>query len=223
MSSVAARFFPPQVAGAGATVAQGTAANYPFRIDHDEKFNQTTHVQYQVRGHHAPWIGFNWRYDSGQVASSAPCYSNLSDPNSTCGGAPTTLNGQPAIDLSSFTPDEQFQAGLKCDGFKATPTQGIPGDICLASQLTSNLISIPAPGTEDNDKNTQRIAPRNVFDMSFGDDDLYGFHGDKQKISLKLTAVNFTDKYALYNFLSTFSGTHYLTPRALSAEIGYHF
>ena len=59
--------------------------------------------------------------------------------------------------------------------------------------------------------------------MSIGDDNLYGFHGDKQKISLRLTAVNLTDKYALYNFLSTFSGTHYLTPRALTAEIGFHF
>src|SRR3984957_582413 len=47
MSSVAARFFPPQSAGAGATVGQ---SGYPFRIDHDEKFNQTTHVQYQVPG-----------------------------------------------------------------------------------------------------------------------------------------------------------------------------
>ena len=44
MSSVAARFFPPQTAGAGATVGQ---SGYPFRIDHDEKFNQTTHLQYQ--------------------------------------------------------------------------------------------------------------------------------------------------------------------------------
>ena len=34
MSSVAARFFPPQVAGAGATVGQ---SGFPFRIDHDEK------------------------------------------------------------------------------------------------------------------------------------------------------------------------------------------
>ena len=63
MSSVKARFFPPQVAGAGATVAQGGV--YPFRIDHDEKFNQTTHGQYTIPAKHAPWIGFNWRYDSG--------------------------------------------------------------------------------------------------------------------------------------------------------------
>src|SRR5271170_3529474 len=63
MSSVSARFFPPQVAGAGATVQSG---GYPFRIDHDERFNETTHVQYQTpgTGFLRPWIGFNWRYDS---------------------------------------------------------------------------------------------------------------------------------------------------------------
>ena len=68
-SSVAARFFQPQIGGAGATVA--TAAGLPFRIDHDEKFNQTTHFQYQPwkRG---PWVGFNWRYDSGLVAGKRP-------------------------------------------------------------------------------------------------------------------------------------------------------
>jgi hypothetical protein len=222
MSSVAARFFPPQVAGAGATVAQGTAASYPFRIDHDERFNQSTHGQYQFKGPHSPWIGMNWRYDSGLVAASAPCWANPNDPNSTCGGISTTVNGQPAVNLSTLTADEQFEAGLACNGVKATPTQALP-TVCLASRLTSSLLTLPATGTENNDKNPQRIAPRNVFDMSLGDDDLFGFHGDKQKISLRLTAVNITDKYALYNFLSTFSGTHYLTPRALTAEIGYHF
>ena len=218
MSSVAARFFPPQSAGAGATVAQGSI--YPFRIDHDERYNQTTHLQYQLHGTHAPWVGFNWRYDSGLTAGSVPCY-NVTDPNSPCGGF--LVNGQKAIDLSGFTADEEFQAGLQCDGFKATPTQAIPGNYCLASELTSKLVKIPAPGTEDDDKNPPRIAPRNVFDMSVGDDDLFGFHGDKQKVSLKFTAVNLTNKYALYNFLSTFSGTHYLTPRALNIELGYHF
>ncbi len=223
MSSVAARFFPPQSAGAGATVAQGSI--YPFRIDHDEKFNETTHVQYQLRGKHAPWLGFNWRYDSGLTAASTPCY-NAIDPNSLCAGTSTLLNGQPAIDLSGFTADQEFEAGLACNGVKATPyaalqTNGAP--VCLASQLTSKLLTIPAINTEDDDKNPPRIAPRNVFDMSIGDDNVFGFHGDKQKISLRLTAVNLTNKYALYNFLSTFSGTHYLTPRALTAEIGFHF
>ena len=49
-SSVAARFFTPQIGGAGA-VPSGTVgeAFTAFRIDHDERFNQTTHLQYQ------PW------------------------------------------------------------------------------------------------------------------------------------------------------------------------
>jgi hypothetical protein len=44
-----------------------------FRIDHDEKFNQTTHLQYQPwkRG---PWVAFNWRYDNGLVAGAVPCF-----------------------------------------------------------------------------------------------------------------------------------------------------
>ena len=54
MSSVAARFFPPQVAGAGATVG---GSGFPFRIDHDERFNQTTHLQYQIPGKRGPWVG----------------------------------------------------------------------------------------------------------------------------------------------------------------------
>jgi len=216
MSSVSARFFPPQVAGAGATVGQ---SGYPFRIDHDEKFNESTNLQYQVPGKRGPWIGFNWHYDSGLVAASAPCY-NVADPNTSCGPFSTTLNGLPAIKLSSFTADEEFEAGLTCDGVKATPTTPLP-TVCPASQLTSKLIHIPTPGTQDNDKNPARIAPRSIFDASIGDDNLLG--GEKYKWSLKLTGVNVTNKYALYNFLSTFSGTHYVTPRALTAELGFHF
>jgi hypothetical protein len=216
MSSVSARFFPPQVAGAGATVGQ---SGYPFRIDHDEKFNESTNLQYQVPGKRGPWIGFNWHYDSGLVAASAPCY-NVADPNTSCVPFSTTLNGLPAIKLSSFTADEEFEAGLTCDGVKATPTTPLP-TVCPASELTSKLIHIPAPGTQDNDKNPARIAPRSIFDASVGDDNLLG--GEKYKWSLKLTGVNVTNKYALYNFLSTFSGTHYVTPRALTAELGFHF
>jgi hypothetical protein len=221
MSSVAARFFPPQVAGAGATVG---SSGFPFRIDHDERFNENTHAQYQIPGKHSPWVGFNWRFDSGLTAGSVPCY-NVTDPNSLCnpanGGPSITINGQPGIDLSGLTPDQQFQAGLTCNGVKATPFVGIPGNQCLASQLTSNLVSIPAPGTENDDKHPPRIAERSLFDASIGQDNL--FNGDKNKWSLRLTGVNITNKYALYNFLSTFSGTHYVTPRALTAELGFHF
>jgi hypothetical protein len=221
MSSVAARFFPPQVAGAGATVGQ---TGLPFRIDHDEKYNQTTHLQYTLPGHKmlgGLWGGFNWRYDSGLVAGSVPCYNPLSnDPNSACDPTSTTLNGQPAVNLGGLTADEEFQAGLMCDGVKATPGNPLPS-ICPASAYSSNLVSIPAPGTGDNDKNPPRIQSRNLFDASLGKENV--FHTDHYKVDFDLTAINVTDKYALYNFLSTFSGTHYVTPRALTAKVTFNF
>jgi len=220
-SSVAARFFPPQVAGAGATVG-GTGL--PFRIDHDERFNQETHVQYtltRTKALSGLWGGFNWRYDSGQVAGSAPCYNPLSnDPNSACVASTTLLGGQPAVNLSSLTADEEYQAGLSCNGQVATPGHPLPA-VCLASEYGSSLLKIPAPGTGDNDHNPQRIQPRNLFDASLGKDNL--FHADRYKVNLDLTAINVTDKYALYNFLSTFSGTHYVTPRALTAKVTLNF
>ncbi len=221
MSSVAARFFPPQVAGAGATVGQ---TGLPFRIDHDERFNQTSHLQYTwSRGKYMSglWGGFNWRYDSGQVAGSGPCYNPLSnDPNSACGDTSTTLNGAPAIDLSSLTADEESQAGLMCNGVRATPGHPLPA-VCPVSGYKSTLLSIPAPGKGDNDHNPTRIDPRSLFDVSLGKDNL--FHADRYKMNLDVTAVNVTDKYALYNFLSTFSGTHYVSPRAVTAKLTLNF
>ena len=218
-SSVAARFFQPQIGGAGATVATG--AGLPFRIDHDEKFNQTTHLQYQPwkRG---PWIGFNWRYDSGLVAGNAPCYgvgASNDCPQSTI------LNGQPAVLMQDafgnpLSADQEFQAGFTCNGVRATPTAPLPSP-CLASQFGSSLIKVPAIGAENDDHNPPRIASRNLFDLSLGHDNI--FHGDKYKVSAQLTVINLANNYALYNFLSTFSGTHYVTPRALTAQLGFHF
>ena len=38
-----------------------------------------------------------------------------------------------------------------------------------------------------------------------------------------VAAINVTNKYALYNFLSTFSGTHYVTPRSVTGELNFRF
>jgi hypothetical protein len=204
MSSVAARYFPPQVGGLGVTVGQSGSV---FRIDHDEKYNETTHIQYQpwLRG---PWIGFNWRYDSGLVA-----------------GAVTDFGTALAFDA-----DQQASIGLFCTG---------PGGQRIFATLTSPLtnaatscgatptgtgatrVTIPANGTENDDHNPPRIAPRNLFDLAVGDDNL--FHGDRFKWSLRFTVINLTNKEALYNFLSTFSGSHFVTPRSENVELGFHF
>jgi hypothetical protein len=221
-SSVAARFFQPQIGGAGATVS--TAAGLPFRIDHDEKFNQTTHLQYQPwkRG---PWLGFNWRYDSGLVAGATPCF-GLNVPLNDCPGS-VVIDGVPNVSMIAanvggvpLSADQEFEAGFTCNGVRATPTAPLPYN-CPATAFSSTLIKVPAPDTENDDHHPPRIASRNLFDVSIGHDNL--FHGDKYKVSAQLTAINLANNYALYNFLSTFSGTHYVTPRTLTAEIGFHF
>ena len=229
MSGVAARFFNPQVAGIDFFPSFNV-----FRIDHDEHLNQTTHVQYQPwkRG---PWIGFNWRYDSGLVSGATPCYTALPLVTATCSASTPVADGGVALGVPSgyvalnnaitglpLTADQEFEAGLTCNGVRVVSSPfGAPATQCPANELGSIFINVPAPGKENDDHNPQRIAPRNLFDLAVGDDNL--FHGDHYRWSLTLTMINVTNKEALYNFLSTFSGTHYVTPRAMTAELGFHF
>jgi hypothetical protein len=205
-SSVAARFFQPQVSGIGVTPA-GQGGTGVFRIDHDETFNQTTHLQYQP-WKRWPWLGFNWRYDSGLVAGAVP-FATSSDPT----------NPGYIVDLTGLTADQQIQAGLFCGN--VFPTYSAALTSCPGNLYGSNLVKIPKPGTENDDHNPPRIQPRHLFDVAVGDDDL--FHGDRYKWSLRFTVINLTNKTALYNFLSTFSGTHYVTPRTETIELGFHF
>ena len=212
-----------------------------FRIDHDELFNQTTHIQYQPfkRG---PWLGFNWRYDSGLVSGPVPCLAATATCSFSTGSADSPIAVYSSVPVPQgdvllqnnvtglpLTADQEFEAGLSCGGMKATPTTPIGTQIpgfpsfyaCPANQLTSNLVKIPAPGTENDDHNPQRIQPRNLFDLALGHDNI--FHGDRYKFSARLEVINLTDKETLYNFLSTFSGTHYVTPRTVTGTIGFHF
>jgi hypothetical protein len=224
-SHVNARFFPPTVSGIAPPAPPGV-----FRIDHDENFGQTTHLQYQPfkRG---PWLGFNWRYDSGLVSGATPCEAqtatcsfstSLLDPggvglaNIPAGNIAmvNNVNGLP------LTADQEFEAGLSCNGVAATPTTPLPFS-CPASQLTSNIVKIPSANTENDDHNPQRIQPRSLFDLAVGHDNL--FNGDRYKWSLRFTVINVADKTAAYNFFSTFSGTHYVTPRTETVELGFHF
>jgi hypothetical protein len=46
---------------------------------------------------------------------------------------------------------------------------------------------------------------------------------EPKRISLRFTVVNLTNNVALYNFLSTFSGTHFVEPRTYEAAIGFAF
>jgi hypothetical protein len=239
MSSVAARFFEPQVAGLPIIPPLPPGEpNYVFRIDHDEVFNQTTHIQYQPRPN-LPWIAFTWRYDSGFVSGAVPCAANTAtcsfssspfDYPSAVGVIPGTTTPLPSGEVAlvnnitgaPLTADQEFESGLTCNGKPAAPSPTGPAlVVCGTAGLGSTLVKIPAPGTENDDHNPQRIQPRSLLDASVGDDNLFG--GDHYKWSLRLTVINMTNADVLYNFLSTFSGTHYVTPRTETVELGFHF
>jgi hypothetical protein len=236
MSSVAARFFLPQVAGIPVI---GPAVGV-FRIDHDESFNQTTHLQYQP-WKTGPWFGFTWRYDSGLVAGTIPCYAFTATCfNSTPagdwvppggGGNSNVPQGQVGlfngITGLPLTADQAFQAGFTCGGQLIAPNPLAPANgapflpSCAKNSFGSLYVRPPAPGTENDDHNPQRIQPRSLFDLAAGDDNL--FRGDRYKWSVRVSVINVANKEAVYNYLSTFSGTHYVTPRAVTGELGFHF
>ena len=63
--------------------------------------------------------------------------------------------------------------------------------------------------------------PRNLIDASIGWDNM--FRNDHYKWNLRLTAINLTNNDGLYNYLSTFSGTHFVGPRTWKGGTGFRF
>src|SRR5262249_18971188 len=93
MAHTNAIYSPPGVGGLLLEQPEGD-----FRIDHDQKFNATTNVQYEFVKRLGAWAALSWRYDSGLVA-----------------GAVGSLE-----DALSLTGDQQAAIGLSCGGRSAT-------------------------------------------------------------------------------------------------------
>ena len=191
MAHTNAIFSPPGLGGILLEEATGD-----FRIDHDQKFNSTTNLQYVFNRAVGAWAALSWRYDSGLVAGSVGSIE----------------------DALALTGDQQAAIGFFCGSTVATREAPITG--CDSGGGATRL-KIPAEGTEDDVTNPPRIAPRHLFDLGFGADNL--FHGAKAKVRLRFSIINLTNKEALYNFLSTFSGTHFVTPRAYQVHLGITF
>jgi hypothetical protein len=195
-------FYPPEVGGLIFNDNTSATGLEPFLIDHDQAFEQNTHVQYQPK-QNGPWYGITWRYDSGLVAGNVPF--------GTAPGAP--------VSLTYLTADQQQQIRLSCNGVQATLSAPLVS--CLPEQLKSPLVTIPRAGTETPYGNPPRIAPRNLFDMDTGWNNV--FNRKHYQTNLSLTVTNVTNKVALYNFLSTFSGTHFVPPRMITAQAVFNF
>jgi len=189
-----ARYFPPENGG---LIFQGTAS-IPgvFRIDHDQAYQQTVNLRYQ-RGKDGPWATFIWRFDSGLVVTGVP---------------------DSAYAMAFLTPAQQVDIGLTCDGVPATFDSPIRS---CGGAVKSTLLTLPQAGTWNPDHNPDRVEPRNLFDVAAGTDNL--FKAEHRKTSLRFTVTNLTNKVALYNFLSTFSGTHFVPPRTYQVSVGYAF
>jgi hypothetical protein len=189
------RYFGPEVGG---LIFNSPLARV-FRTDSDDKFYQTTILDYHTTNN-GPWAAFTWRYDNGEVA-----------------GAVATLDN--ALGLTAA---QQSAIGFFCGGDVATPTHQITGCSQPFPNYGAKLVRIPAPGTANEDTNPPRMTPRNLFDVIVGTDNLLMTSG-KNRVTLQFTVVNLTNKEALYNFLSTFGGTHFVQPRTYQAKIGFSF
>jgi hypothetical protein len=192
-----ARYFPPEVGG---LISQGAPlAGGVFRIDHDQAFQSTGVFRYQHKKNE--WAALTWRYDNGLVVSGVP-------------------DSDAALAL---TPNEQASIGLSCGSLVATySNNGLSPDLCGTNPIKSTLITLPQAGTENDDHNPDRVKPRNIFNLGLGSDNL--FHTEKhERFTASIQIANLTNKVALYNFLSTFSGTHFLQPRTVVARIGLVF
>jgi hypothetical protein len=167
----------------------------PFRIDHDQVFQQTTNLRYQWKGN-GPWAAMTWRYDSGLVA-----------------GAVASLD-----DALALSGAEQAAIGFSCGNDTPSPDHQITG--CPGGNFTVERLRIPAEPDDDHDP--PRVAPRHLFDIGLGTDNLFR-SADDRHVTLRFTVSNLTNKIALYNFQSTFSGTHFVAPRTYAAAIGFVF
>jgi hypothetical protein len=179
----------------GGLIPLGGFAGGVFRIDHDQAYQQTTVLRYQ-RPKNAEWIDLSWRYDSGLVVSGV-------------------RDVEAAL---SLTAAQQVAIGFACGGQLAA--YGEPITQCTGVG-TSKLLQLPQTGTENDDHNPARVKPRNLFNIGVGTENL--FHREGPRVTLRFTVENVTNKVSLYNFLSTFSGTHFIAPRTYQASIGYAF
>jgi hypothetical protein len=194
MAHTNAIYSPPGVGGILLEQPQGD-----FRIDHDQKFNATTNLQYLFEKRTGAWAALAWRYDSGLVA-----------------GAVASLE-----DALALTADQQAAIGFFCGSQFATRDAPLTSGTCTTSNYGATRLRIPAEGTADDVANPPRIAPRHLFDLGIGADNL--LHTDRTKLRVRFSVINLTNKDALYNFLSTFSGTHFVTPRAYQLQFGVTF
>jgi len=101
-----------------------------FRIDHDQKFNSTTNLQYVFEKRVGAWAALSWRYDSGLVAGSVGSLE----------------------DALGLTADQQTAIGFSCGGVAATLSSPLTAATCTSSNYSASRLRIPRKGRGRRDK-----------------------------------------------------------------------
>lgn len=189
------RYFPGQ---SGGLLNTQNVPGGVFSIDHDQALQSTVVSRYQLNKN-AEYFEFTWRYDSGLVAGIADVAG--------------------ALGLSAA---QQASIGFACNGFAAA--YYAPPITSCNGVRTSKLLTLPQTGQEDDDHNPDHVKPRSVFnlDLGLGTDNLLHSEG-RQRLVASIHLENITNRITLYNFLSTFSGTHFLQPRSVIVRFGFTF
>ena len=193
MGHANARFFGPENGG---IVFNSNLTMGAYRQDHDQVYQQNVNLHYQPK-QNGWWTNFTWRYDSGLVV-----------------GAVNSI-----YDALALTADQQSAIGLYCEGERASLLHRIAA--CTSADYGAARINILAPGAENDDRNPPRTKSRHLFSLGLGTDNL--FHTEHLRTIVRLTAVNVSNQAALYNFLSPFSGTHWVQPRTYQVQFGWAF
>ena len=195
MAHTNAIYSPPGVGGILLEQPEGD-----FRIDHDQKFNATTNLQYVFEKAHGAWAALSWRYDSGLVA-----------------GAVGSLE-----DALALTADQQAAIGFFCGSSFATLRR-------RRSPRRVHGVELRSHAAQDSCRGHGRRCDQSVADCtppSVRSGHRRGqpaAHRAERSCACGSACINLTNKEALYNFLSTFSGTHFVTPRVYQAQVGVTF
>ena len=195
MAHTNAIFSPPGAGGILLEEAEGD-----FRIDHDQKFNTTTNLQYVFNKARGAWAALCLavRLGSGRRRGGQPRRRAGADRRSA-GGDRILLRQQVgdarrAADRRRLLGDERGAKRLNIPAGRDRGRRGQSAAHCAAASVR------PRP-------RRRQPAP----------------HATGAKLRVRFSVINLTNKEALYNFLSTFSGTHFVTPRAYQVQVGVTF
>ena len=123
--------------------------------------------------------------------------------------------------MFGLTGAQQAAGGFFCGSQFATPDNPITA--CPSGNLGTTRLRLPANDEEANDDtNPGRVASRSLIDVGFGTDNLFMVESGKRTV-LRFTILNVTNKAAMFNFLSTFGGTHFVAPRTYQGSFGFVF